>query len=66
MRAQRTSSGTGANRVVAGNPGTFDEYMKSHIPRQTANYVAVVLERSGVVELSDQQGRVHLRLTPGI
>jgi hypothetical protein len=42
----------GANRVLSGNPGTLDEYMKAHVQRQTANYVAALLERAGVVELS--------------
>jgi hypothetical protein len=33
----------GANRDLAGNPNTLDWYLKQHVPRQTANYVAVLL-----------------------
>jgi hypothetical protein len=54
----------GANRVLAGNPGTLDEYLKQRVPRQTANYVAVLLERAGVVELDrGRPARVRLRQT---
>lgn len=42
----------GANRDVNGNPGTLDAYLKSHIKRQVADYIAVVLERSRLVELN--------------
>lgn len=52
----------GANRDVNGNPGTLDGYLKSHIKRQVANYVAVVLERAGLVELSHDRP-ASLRLT---
>lgn len=41
----------GANRVLAGNPGTLDEYLKTCVPRQTANYIAVLLNQAGVLEL---------------
>ena len=41
----------GANRDVHGNPGTLDEYLKHHVRRQTANYVAAMLDHAGVVEL---------------
>jgi hypothetical protein len=52
----------GANRVVAGNPGTLDEYLKQHVKRQTANYVAVLLDGAGVVELDrSRPARVRLR-----
>jgi hypothetical protein len=51
----------GANRDVAGKPGTFDEYMKAHVQRQTANYVAALLARAGVVELSAERP-AHVRL----
>ena len=51
----------GANRDVGGKPGTFDEYMKAHLQTQTANYVAVLLERAGVVELSTARP-AHVRL----
>jgi hypothetical protein len=42
----------GANRDVSGNPGTLDGYLKRHIKRQVADYVAVVLERANLVELN--------------
>ena len=51
----------GANRDVHGNPGTLDSYLKNCLKRQTADYVAVVLERAGVVELDrDTPARVRL------
>jgi hypothetical protein len=37
----------GANRDVVGTPGTLDAYLKGCLKRQTADYVAVVLERAG-------------------
>jgi hypothetical protein len=52
----------GANRVVRGNPGTLDGYLKNCLKRQTADYVAVVLERAGVVEL-DRETPAHVRLS---
>lgn len=50
----------GANRDVNSNYG-LDGYLKSWIKRQTANYVALVLERAGVVELSRERP-AHVRL----
>ena len=41
----------GANRAPQGKPGTLDEYLKGCVKRPTANYVVVLLERAGVVEL---------------
>jgi hypothetical protein len=53
----------GANRDVNGNPGTLDAYLKGCLKRQTADYVAVVLERAGIVELDrDAPARVRLPL----
>ena len=52
----------GANRDVRGNPGTLDGYLKNCLKRQTADYVAVVLERAGVVEL-DRGTPAHVRLS---
>jgi len=51
----------GANRDVNGAYG-LDGYLKRWIKRQTANYVAVVLERAGVLEL-DRERPAHVRLT---
>ena len=42
----------GANRDVNGHPGTLDGYLKTHIKRQVADYVAVVLERAHLIELN--------------
>lgn len=51
----------GANRDVNGNYG-LDGYLKHWIKRQTANYVAVVLERAGVLELDrGRPAKVRLR-----
>ena len=41
----------GAVRDVQGTPGTLDGYLKQCIKRQTADYVAVVLEYARLVEL---------------
>ncbi len=41
----------GANRHLPGDASTLDGYLKTCMKRQTANYVAVVLERAGVVEI---------------
>ncbi|MDX8036918.1 hypothetical protein SK803_42550 [Lentzea sp. BCCO 10_0856] len=52
----------GANRDVRGDETALDGYLKRHVKRQTANYVAVVLERAGLVELdSEPPARVRLR-----
>jgi hypothetical protein len=50
----------GANRVLAGNPDTLDGYLKQHVPRQTANYIAVLLAQAGVLDLDDAPARVRL------
>jgi hypothetical protein len=50
----------GANRDVNSDDG-LDGYLKRWIKRQTANYVAVVLERAGVLELDrDRPARIRL------
>jgi hypothetical protein len=52
----------GANRLLPGDRATLDGYMKGCLKRQTANYVAVVLERAGLVELDrERPARVRLR-----
>ena len=50
----------GANRDVNSDYG-LDGYLKGWIKRQTANYVAVVLERAGIVEL-DRERPAQVRL----
>jgi hypothetical protein len=52
----------GANRYVRGNPGTLGSYLKNCLKRQTADYVAAVLERAGVVEL-DRETPARVRLS---
>lgn len=43
-------------------PGSMDEYMKSYLKRATAGWVAVVLERSGVLVINrSRPARVGLR-----
>jgi hypothetical protein len=52
----------GANRDPAGNRRTLDEYLKQCVKRQTANYVAVVLEQADLVELDrTRPARVRLK-----
>jgi hypothetical protein len=52
----------GANRVLPGDPATLDGYLKGCLKRQTANYVAVVLQRAHLVELDrGPPARVRLR-----
>jgi len=54
----------GANRDTRGNPGTLDWYLKQHVVRQTANYVAALLAHAQVLELDDARpARVRLRPT---
>jgi hypothetical protein len=52
----------GANRDVRGNPGTLDAYLKGCLKRQTADYIAVVLERAGLVDL-DRESPARIRLS---
>jgi hypothetical protein len=52
-----------ANRHANSDYG-LDGYLKGWIKRQTANYVAVVLERAGVVELNGERP-AQIRLTDG-
>jgi hypothetical protein len=53
----------GANRDVQGDREALDGYLKGFIKRQTADYVAVVLERAGVVELDrGRPARVRLKV----
>ncbi|MGI5499502.1 hypothetical protein [Lentzea sp. CA-135723] len=52
----------GANRDVHGDQAALDGYLKRYVKRQTANYVAVVLEHAGLVELDPAPpARVRLR-----
>lgn len=51
----------GANRDVHNDAPNLDGYLKRCIKRQTANYMAVVLERADVVEL-DRETPAQVRL----
>ena len=51
----------GANRILPGDPSTLDGYLKTCLKRQTANYVAVLLERAGIVEV-DSRPPARVRL----
>jgi hypothetical protein len=43
-------------------PGSMDEYMKTYLKRATAGWVAVVLERAGILEIDrSRPARVRLR-----
>jgi hypothetical protein len=53
----------GANRDVRGDATALDGYLKRCIKRQTADYMAVVLERAGLVEL-DRERPARVRLRP--
>jgi hypothetical protein len=48
-----------------GNPETLDWYLKQHVARQTANYVAVLLARAKVVDLITERP-ARLRLSFGV
>jgi hypothetical protein len=45
-------------------PGSLDEYLKSFLKRATAGWVAVVLERAGVLVL-DRSRPARVKLRPG-
>jgi hypothetical protein len=45
-------------------PGSLDEYMKSFLKRATAGWVAVVLERAGVLVI-DRSRPARVKLCPG-
>jgi hypothetical protein len=52
----------GTNRDVQGDQDALDGYLKGFIKRQTADYVAVVLERADIVELDrSRPARIRLR-----
>jgi hypothetical protein len=48
---------------VNGNPGTSDAHLKGCLKRQTADYITMVLELAGIVELDrDSPTRVRLSI----
>lgn len=55
----------GANRELPGEPSTLDGYLERWLKRQTANYVAVVLEQATLVELDrDPPARIRWASSP--
>jgi hypothetical protein len=52
----------GGRHDVKGNPGTLDEWLKKCVSRTTAGWVAVVLEKAGVVEVVGRRPQ-RVRLT---
>lgn len=52
----------GSTYEVDGTPGTLDAHLKGYLKRATAGWVAVVLERAGVVDIDrSRPARVRLR-----
>ncbi|MCJ7491305.1 MAG: hypothetical protein MUP15_04020 [Dehalococcoidia bacterium] len=52
----------GGSRRVEGDPGTLDEYLKSWIKRDIANYVTSLLAHAGIVDVDvGPPARVRLR-----
>jgi hypothetical protein len=49
---------------VNGNPDTLDGFLKKYLKRATAGWVAVILERAGVVEV-DRARPARVRLQRG-
>jgi hypothetical protein len=45
-------------------PGSLDEYLKLFLKRSTASWVAVVLERAGVLDI-DRSRPARIKLRPG-
>ena len=63
LRQQGGEVPIGGRHDVEGNPGTLDEWLKGCTKTTTAGWVAVVLEKAGIVEIiHDRPARV--RLTP--
>ncbi|MBX3286407.1 MAG: hypothetical protein KF703_13750 [Actinobacteria bacterium] len=52
----------GSKYDTGADAGTLDEYLKGHMKRATAGWVAAVLEHAGVVEIDrGRPARVRLR-----
>lgn len=52
----------GSKYDTSADPSTLDGYLKQHVKRATAGWVAVVLERAGVVDIDrGRPARVRLR-----
>lgn len=58
----RTWRPIGGVYATTADPTTLDGYLKRHVKRATAGWVAVMLERAGVVEL-DRRRPARVRLT---
>jgi hypothetical protein len=55
----------GSQYEVEGTPGTLDAYLKKCIKRATAGWVAVVLERAGILTI-DRSRPAKVRLRTGL
>jgi hypothetical protein len=64
IRARGGEVPIGGRHDVKGNPGTLDEWLKGCIKRTTAGWVAVVLERANVVQVTNDRPQ-QVRLMPG-
>jgi hypothetical protein len=54
----------GSSYSTTAAPGTLDAYLKDHIKRATAGWVAAVLEAADVVQIDRRRpARVRLRVT---
>lgn len=51
----------GGRHDVEGNPGTLDGYLKEYVKRNTAAWVASLLEAAGVIEI-DRGSPVRIRV----
>jgi hypothetical protein len=54
----------GSRYDTSADPATLDGYLKRHLKRATAGWIAAVLERAGVVEV-DRGRPARVRLNPG-
>ena len=54
----------GSTYDVDGTPGTLDAHLRGYLKRATAGWVAVVMERAGVVDI-DRSRPAQVRLRPG-
>lgn len=45
-------------------PNTLDEYLKRHVYRATASWIAALLKKVEIAEIDDRQRPVRIRLKP--
>jgi hypothetical protein len=54
----------GGTYSMGSTPGTLDSHLKRYLARATAGWVAVLLERAGIVTL-DRSRPARIKLNPG-